>query len=110
MRHGGAFVAVGSELSRGAMGGLSGYVASKWGLLGFTRSLALELRGDGIRVGALLPGPTLTDFGPEDAAGKMARQARGDRFMAPAAVGEAIMFMLTRPAGAWVPELDVRPA
>ncbi len=108
-RSGGAFVAVGSELSRGAMGGLSGYVASKWGLLGFIRSLALELRGDGIRVGIVLPGATLTDFGPDDAAGKEARRTRGERFLAPAAVAEAIAFMLTRPAGAWVPELDLQP-
>lgn len=36
----------------------SAYSTSKWGLIGFTKSLSIELGGDGIRVNALLPGAT----------------------------------------------------
>jgi len=34
----------------------SPYAAAKWGVVGFTKSLAIELGTDGIRVNAILPG------------------------------------------------------
>ncbi len=36
--------------------GRSAYAASKWAVIGFTKSLAIELGGFGIRVNAILPG------------------------------------------------------
>jgi len=38
------------------MPGRAPYSASKWGVIGFTKTLAIELGGDGIRVNAILPG------------------------------------------------------
>ena len=45
-----------------ACGRLSAYSTSKFGLRGLTRSAALELGHDGIRVNAVLPGPIDTDM------------------------------------------------
>jgi hypothetical protein len=38
------------------MRGRAPYSASKWAVVGFTKTLAIELGGDGIRVNAILPG------------------------------------------------------
>lgn len=43
----------------------SAYCASKFGLLGFTNSLREELRGKGIKVTAIIPGPTDTPLWDE---------------------------------------------
>ena len=42
--------------------GSSGYCASKWGLDGFTKSLAEETRGTGVLVASVLPGSVDTDM------------------------------------------------
>ena len=49
---------VGSTNAPGLPGmpGRSAYSASKWAVVGFTKSLAIELGPDGIRVNAILPG------------------------------------------------------
>jgi len=43
--------------------GLAVYYASKAFVVSFTRALAYELKGQGVKVSALCPGPTATQFG-----------------------------------------------
>ena len=105
----GALIAIGSEFSRAVMPWLGAYAASKWGLLGLMRTLALELRPDGVRVSSILPGGILTDFGPDTVAQKRERQARGERFLHPDDVAGAILFLLTQPETAWTEELVLWP-
>jgi NAD(P)-dependent dehydrogenase (short-subunit alcohol dehydrogenase family) len=51
-----------SIMSHVALAGRSVYAASKSGLLGFTKALALELAGDGITVNGVSPGPFATEM------------------------------------------------
>lgn len=59
---GGSVVNVSSIAGTRGVAGLAGYSSSKWALRGLTRSAALELGHDGIRVNAVLPGPIDTDM------------------------------------------------
>ncbi len=81
------------------------YCASKFALDGMGKALAEELKGTGIRVGALYPGATdspLWDVvGPDIPRGGMMR---------PEAVAEAVAFMLDQPASARISELVLDPA
>ena len=53
---GGSIVNLSSAAGRFGFALRSPYSAAKWGVVGFTKSLAIELGPDGIRVNAILPG------------------------------------------------------
>ncbi|MEU8803750.1 glucose 1-dehydrogenase [Spirillospora sp. NPDC048819] len=72
---GGAIVNMASTAGLQAVGGLAGYVSSKFALVGLTRSAALDYATAGIRVNALAPGPILTE--QLERAGAQAQQMAG---------------------------------
>jgi 2-hydroxycyclohexanecarboxyl-CoA dehydrogenase len=57
---GGTVVTISSELALAGGGNDAHYVAAKGAILGFTRSLGVELAPRGIRVNSVAPGPTDT--------------------------------------------------
>jgi NAD(P)-dependent dehydrogenase (short-subunit alcohol dehydrogenase family) len=93
-----------SVAASGSFPGHSGYNASKYGALGLTNTMREELREKGIRVIALIPGPTDTEiweqFWPD---------RPRDRMMTAKNVAEAVIACLTLPAHAVVEEIKIRP-
>jgi NAD(P)-dependent dehydrogenase (short-subunit alcohol dehydrogenase family) len=65
MRAGGSIILTGSTTGEMGTPGFSVYSASKAAIRNFARSWALDLKGTGIRVNVLSPGPTLTDLALE---------------------------------------------
>lgn len=75
---GGAIVNIASELAFAAEPEKAAYIASKAGVIGLTRSLALEWSPLGIRVNAVAPGATRTPM----IAGLEANEAERERYLA----------------------------
>ena len=60
---GGRIVNIGSQASKSGFASASAYTSSKHGVVGFTRSAALELAQDGITVNAICPNHVTTGLG-----------------------------------------------
>jgi NAD(P)-dependent dehydrogenase (short-subunit alcohol dehydrogenase family) len=105
MKRGGTIVNNLSIAAKRVFPGSSAYNASKHGALGFTNTLREELRGQGIRVIALLPGATDTaiwnTFWP---------QAPRKKMMSPKTVAETVVNALLVPDESTVEELTILPS
>jgi 3-oxoacyl-[acyl-carrier protein] reductase len=104
-RKAGTIVNIASLSGHDGFVGGTAYAASKHAVLGFTRSLMLEARGDGVRVVAVCPGSVATEM--------IQRQSMFEkdptRILRPEDVAETILHALRLPQRALVSEIDVRP-
>lgn len=104
MRSGGTIVNNLSVAATQPFEGMAAYNASKYGALGFTNVLREELRKRGIRVLALIPGPTDTEiwnqFWPD---------APRQQMVSPVTVAEAVLNVVTLPEGTTIEEIRLRP-
>jgi NAD(P)-dependent dehydrogenase (short-subunit alcohol dehydrogenase family) len=100
----GTVVTVASTLGIKAVGDATAYCAAKFGVVGFTRSLAAELAGQ-VGVTLLIPGGMRTKF--FDDRDEQYKPGPDAILNDPANVANAIMFALTQPAGSAVRELIV---
>jgi 3-oxoacyl-[acyl-carrier protein] reductase len=101
----GDIVNVASLSARNGFVGGTAYAASKHAVLGFGRSLMLELRKEGIRVITICPGSVDTGMLHDQPMLK----ADPGRILQPDDVAEAILHTLRLPDRALVSEVDLRP-
>jgi 3-oxoacyl-[acyl-carrier protein] reductase len=104
-RRQGSIVNVASLAGRNGFAGGTAYTASKHAVLGFSRSLMLEVRKDNIRVIAICPGSVDTSMMRHQPMLK----AEPSRILQPEDVAATILHALTLPERAMVSELDIRP-
>lgn len=104
---GGCILAISSVLGRFGVPGYTAYCASKHGVIGFVRALALELAPQKIRVNAICPGWTETRMaqeGLQDMAKAMKTSEKSARaaaqkgvplgeFLDPAEIGQLVLFI-----------------
>ena len=91
---------IASLAGRNPFAGGAAYNASKFGLVGMSDAAMLDLRGDGVRVTAVLPGSVDTDF-----------HSREDKswMMQPEDVARVVMDCLRFPARTLPSRIELRP-
>lgn len=102
----GDIINIASLAGRNPIVGGTAYAASKHAVLGFSKSLLLEVRKDGVRVMAICPGSVDTDMLTGTTIGTTER----DRRLQPEDVADTVLQALRLPRRALVSELDIRPA
>jgi 3-oxoacyl-[acyl-carrier protein] reductase len=104
---GGDFVSLASVAGVNAFPGEAVYNASKFGQVGFVRSLDIELREQGVRCSNICPGGVATDFAI--GTGREAGMPALDGMMSPDDVAEVVLFALTRPRSMRLMTTTFRP-
>lgn len=83
--------------------GVTAYCATKHGVVGLTKSAALDHIGDGIRINALCPGGTLTEmlaewFKDPEVERRTVGQTPIGRMASPAEIAKAVLFLASEDA------------
>lgn len=82
----------------------SAYNASKFGLVGFSQAIMLDLRKEGIKVTTIMPGSVATSFGDQE-------PSEQDRWkIQPEDIGQIVADLIRMPARTLPSKIEVRPA
>ncbi len=106
MRRSGRIINIGSMAGRRGYVEQGAYCASKHGLIGLSKVLALETQKFGIRVHVLAPGGVMTDLSKE------LRESRGgvdeNAWMTTEEVARAVVYLCSQDGAAFTDELTLR--
>ena len=80
------------------------YNASKFGLVGFSQAMMLDVRKDGIKVSTIMPGSVATEFGDHTPSEKDAWKIQ------PEDIGQIVSDLIKMPARTLPSKIEVRPS
>ena len=100
----GYIVNVGSLASRNTFATGTGYNASKFGLLGMTEAMMLDVRHDNVRVSIVMPGSVNTEFNHHEVTPERGWKLEADD------CALAVMQLLEYPREAHVSRVEMRPS
>ena len=100
----GWIINIGSLASRNSFAGGTGYNASKFGLLGMTEAMMLDLRHSGIRVSIIMPGSVNTAFSNNEVGPGREWALGADD------VAAATLHLLSYPDNSLVSRVEMRPS
>lgn len=97
----GDIINISSLAGRNAFVGGAGYSATKWAVIGFARSLMLEVRQHNIRVVTICPGSVNTSFSD--------KVKDPSQMPQPEDIAKIVVDALSMPRNVMISEIDVRP-
>ena len=101
---GGWIINIGSLAGKNPMPGGAAYNASKFGLLGFSEAMMLDVRHHGIKVSCVMPGSVSTHFNQHTPG------AEADAWkIQPEDIGQIVMDLLAMPERTLPSRIEVRP-
>ncbi len=99
----GYFISIASLAGTNFFEKASAYNASKFGLVGFTQAIMLDLRSEGIKVSTIMPGSVATEFGDHQPTEKDAWKIQ------PEDIGELVYDLLKMNPRTLPSKIEVRP-
>jgi len=103
----GQIINIGSLAGKNPIANLAAYCASKFGLIGFSGSVGLEVRNYGIKLNLLLPGTVDTSFGKRKPRAKPGQHPQNA--LTAEEVAEACLFLAQQESLAWTSQMNIRP-
>lgn len=100
----GMIITIGSLAGANFFAGGAAYNASKFGLLGFTQAVMLDLRDDGVRVSTIMPGSVATTFADRPVSDADAWKLDPDD------IATTVLYLFRMPARALPSKVEIRPA
>jgi 3-oxoacyl-[acyl-carrier protein] reductase len=97
-------VNIASLAGKNAFAGGAAYNASKFGLVGFSEALMMDVRHDGIRVNYIMPGSVNTHFNDKEPS------SGNDWMIQPEDIAQIVMDLLAFPSRTLPSRVEVRPS